>query len=68
MNDCGSQHSIYFDCVHNPTYNEYRAGTLESGSKSAVGCGTYYVSFVYFISFIMVIAFIFLNLFIAVIL
>lgn len=55
--------SIIFDCIENPTYDDYKENNYET-----LGCGSSTSSLVTFYSFAVVVGLIFLNLFIAIIL
>lgn len=61
-NDVGRSHSILFDCIESPTYEDYAL------NGETVGCGNKLASIVIFYSFWIFVTLIFLNLFIAIIL
>lgn len=60
---CMKMRAPDFDCLDNPTYEDY----LASGMKT-VGCGSGQVGYLYFLSFFLLMSLIMLKLFIAVIL
>ena len=62
MMDSKRQKNVLFDCVSDPTYEDY-----VDNDFNTVGCGSS-VAFLYFVSFLLMVTFIFLNLFIAIIL
>ncbi len=55
--------SIKFQCIHNPSYEDYA-----NAGNNTVGCGLPLAGEFYFVSYILVVTFIFLNFFIAIIL
>jgi hypothetical protein len=58
-----NKHSILYDCVTDPTYDDYKAN-----SYKPVGCGKLGSTTIYFSSFVLIVSLVFLNLFIAIIL
>ena len=58
-----STYSITFQCIENPTYDDYVANGYEP-----VGCGSPFATKLYFYSFLLIVGTILINLFIAVIL
>ena len=62
MKDAKRQKNVLFDCISDPTYDDYVANNFNT-----VGCGSS-VAFLYFTTFLLMVTFIFLNLFIAIIL
>ena len=62
MHDLSRSRGPLFDCINNPTYDDYAANDYNT-----IGCGVNYATF-FFTSFILIVQLIFLNLFIAIIL
>jgi hypothetical protein len=58
-----NERSIEYQCIENPTYDDFKANNFEP-----IGCGKKATSAFYFTSFVLIVSLVFLNLFIAIIL
>ena len=63
LHDARRQHSVLFDCVESPTYEQ-----IEANGGTPNGCGTRAGGVFFFVSFLLIMTLVFLNLFIAIIL
>eukprot|EP00347_Sterkiella_histriomuscorum_P008485 403344914 len=63
MNDYQQGIQNQFQCIKNPTYDDYVNNNYET-----IGCGDYYFSLIYFFSYVVLVDLLYLKLFIAIIL